>query len=244
MDKATGKVVWQCNDPGTEILHGQWSSPAYGLIDDTPQVVFGGGDGRCYGYHAKTGGLLWKFDLNPEDAVWGRGGRGGTKLNIIATPVVHENMVFLGGGNDPDGSGPGRFYAMDATMRGDISVKGKLWHVGGDDFGRTVSTAAIVDGLLYAADSGGFLHCFDVKSGRRHWRYDLGSGVWGSPLVADGKIILGNIDGDLHVLRHSKKLQKLAVNQMGGSIYTSPVAAHGTLYIATSRRLYSIGTTH
>jgi hypothetical protein len=76
---------------------------------------------------------------------------------------------------------------------------------------------------------------------RRHWKYDLGSGVWGSPLVVGGNVMLGNVDGELHVLRHSSKLQTLAVNQLGNSIYTAPVAAHGTLYISTSRQLYAIG---
>ena len=241
VNKETGKVVWQRKDPGTEILHGQWSSPAYGLIDGTPQVVFGGGDGRCYGYDATVGRLLWKFDLNPKGAVWGRGGRGGTKLNIISTPVIYDDKVFLGGGNDPGGEGPGRLYAIDATLRGDITDRGRVWHIGGDDFGRTVSTVAIADGLLYAADTSGFLYCLDAKTGRRNWKYDMGSGVWGSPLVVSDKVMLGNVDGELHVLKHSSKRRKLAVNTMGNSIYTSPVAADGTLYVATSRRLYAIG---
>jgi outer membrane protein assembly factor BamB len=244
VNKETGKVVWQRNDPGTEILHGQWSSPAYGLIDGTPQVVFGGGDGRCYGYEASTGKLLWKFDLNPKGAVWGRGGRGGTKLNIIATPVIHDDKVFLAGGNDPDGEGPGRLYAIDATLRGDITDRGKIWLVGGDDFGRSVSTVVIADGLLYAADTCGFLYCLDVKTGRRHWKYDMGSGVWGSPLVVDGKVMLGNVDGEVHVLKHSSRLRTLVVNQPRNSIYTAPVVADGRLYISTSRRLYAIGDRH
>ncbi|MHC4698406.1 MAG: outer membrane protein assembly factor BamB family protein [Planctomycetota bacterium] len=240
VNKKTGKVVWQRNDPGMEILGGQFSSPAYGLIGGASQVVFGGGDGWCYGFDSKTGKALWKFNLNPKDAV-----RpvyvGGTKHNIIATPVIYDNKVFLAAGTDPDGKGPGRLYAIDATLRGDITEKGKIWHVGGDDFGQTMSTVAVADGLLYAADSVGFLYCLDVKTGRRHWRYDMGSRVWGSPLVVEGGVMLGNVDGELHVLKHGNVRQPLAVNQMGNSIYTAPVAADGTLYVSTSRRLYAIG---
>jgi len=235
VDKETGKVVWQRNDPGTEILGGQFSSPAYGLIGGTPQVVFAGGDGWCYGFDSKTGEVLWKFNLNPKDAV-----RpvyvGGTKHNIIATPVIYDNQVFLAAGTDPDGKGPGHLYAIDATLRGDITDKGKIWYVGGDDFGQSISTVAIADGLLYAADSVGFLYCLDVKTGRRHWKYDLEAGIWGSPILVDGKIMLGDKDGDLHVLKHGKTFEQLAVNNLRHSIYTAPVAADGTLYISTSRR--------
>jgi outer membrane protein assembly factor BamB len=242
VNKETGKVVWQRNDPGTELLHGQWSSPAYGEIAGTPQVVFGGGDGRCYGFDSRGGALLWKFGLNPKDAVWGRGGRGGTKLNILATPVIYDNKVFLAGGNDPEGDGPGRLYAIDATLRGDITDSGKVWRVGGVDFGRSVSTVVIADGLLYAADTAGFLYCLDVETGQRHWKYDLEARVWGSPVVVDGKVMLGNVDGELHVLKHGRTLEPLAVNNLRYSINTAPAAANGTLYIATSRRLYAIGT--
>lgn len=243
VNQNTGKVVWKRNDPGMHILHGQWSSPAHGVIDGTPQVVFGGGDGWCYGYEARTGELLWRFNLNPKGAVWGRGGRGGTKVNIIATPVIHQNRVFLGGGNDPDGDGPGHLYAIDATRRGDITGGGQIWHVGGADFGRTVSTVVIADGLLYAADCAGHLYCLDVDTGRRHWKYDMEARVWGSPIVVDGKVILGNVDGDVHVLKHGKKQEKLAVNEMRRPIYTTVTPANGALYIATQRRLYAIGST-
>jgi outer membrane protein assembly factor BamB len=244
VDKKSGRVVWQRNDPGANLLHGQWSSPAYGLVAGVPQVVFGGGDGWCYGFAPKTGELLWKFNLNAEDAVWGPGGRGGTKTFIVATPVIHDDKVFLGGGNQPAyGEGPGQLYAIDATRRGDITNSGRVWLMGGRDFGRTVSTVVIADGLLYAVDVPGILHCFDVKSGRQHWRYDLGADVWGSPIVVDGKAMLGNVDGEVHVLRHSRALEPLAVNELRHSIRTTPAAAKGTLYIATPRWLYAIGMT-
>src|SRR5690606_16656917 len=44
VDKNTGKVLWQDDSPGTNILHGQWSSPCYAVIDGVPQVIFAGGD--------------------------------------------------------------------------------------------------------------------------------------------------------------------------------------------------------
>ncbi|MFQ5807790.1 MAG: PQQ-binding-like beta-propeller repeat protein, partial [Phycisphaerae bacterium] len=66
------------------------------------------------------------------------------------------------------------------------------------------------------------------------------AGVWGSPCVVDGKVMLGNTDGELYVLRHGKTLKQLALNDMRHPIYTTPVAAHGVLYVATQRFLYAI----
>lgn len=240
VDKKSGKILWTAGDPGDRVLHGQWSSPAFGVIGGVAQVIFAGGDGWCYSYEPKTGRLLWKFDLNPKDSKWIPGGRG-TRSSIIATPVVQNDKVYLCVGQDPEhGEGVGHLYAIDGTKRGDITEKGRVWHVGGDDFHRSLSTVAIADGLLYAAELSGFFYCLDANTGKRHWRYDTFAAIWGSPLVVDGKVMIGTEDGEIIVLRHSAKMEKLAVNDMGNAIYTTPAAANGVLYITSRRALFAI----
>ncbi len=240
VDKKTGKVIWEAGDPGRNILHGQWSSPAYGVIDGVAQAIFAGGDGWCYAYAAKTGKLLWKFNLNPKDTKWILGGRG-TKNNIIATPVIYDNKVFLDVGQDPEhGEGIGHLYSIDATKRGDITETGRVWHVGGEDFHRSMSSVAIADGLLYAADLSGFLYCLDVHTGKQYWKYDTFAAIWGSPYVVDGKVMLGDEDGEIVVLKHSKEMKVLATNDLGNAVYTTPVASHGRLYITNRNTLFAI----
>lgn len=240
LDRKTGKLLWSANDPGENILHGQWSSPAYGTVAGKPQVVFSGGDGWVYAYRPKTGKLVWKFDMNPKDAKWILGGRG-TRNNIIATPVVYDDKVFLCVGQDPEhGEGPGHLYCIDATKTGDVTESGRIWHYGNEDFKRSMSTVAIADGLLYAADLSGFLHCLDVKTGKRLWIHDTFAAIWGSPYVVDGKVFLGTEDGEVLVFKHGRKKKLLATNDMGNSVYTTPVAANGVLYIANRNTLYAI----
>ena len=72
-----------------------------------------------------------------------------------------------------------------------------VWHRGGNDFHRTISTVAIQDGIVYAADLSGFLYALDAKTGQLYWTHDMLAAVWGSPFVADGKIYLGDEDGDV-----------------------------------------------
>ncbi|MHC4698043.1 MAG: outer membrane protein assembly factor BamB family protein, partial [Planctomycetota bacterium] len=147
-------------------------------------------------------------------------------------------------GHDPEhGDGPGHLYAIDGTKRGDITESGKVWHVGGNDFRRTLSTVAIADGLVYAAELNGFLYCFDAKTGRRHWKYDTFAGVWGSPYVVDGKVYLGDEDGEVVVLQHGTTLKELATNDVQTSVYTTPVASNGVLYITNRRALLAIEVT-
>jgi outer membrane protein assembly factor BamB len=240
VDKKTGQIKWASDAPGKNILHGQWSSPAYGKVADAYQVIMPGGDGICYSFEPTSGEMLWKFDLNPAGSKWELGGRG-TKNNIIATPVIYDNAVFLCVGQDPEhGEGPGHLYRIDATKRGDITTTGRMWHFGDDDFNRSMSTVAIHDGLLYASDLSGYVYCLDVATGQKHWRYDTLAAIWGSPYVVDGKVLIGDEDGELAVLKEGKELKEIVVNDCGSSVYTSPVVANGTLYITSRNRLYAI----
>ncbi len=239
-DKKTGKILWTRSDPGERTLHGQWSSPAYGVVNGKPQVYFAGGDGWCYALEPKTGELIWKYDLNPKDSKYVLGGRG-TKSYIIGTPVFHENRVFLAVGQDPEhGEGPGNLHAIDATKSGDVTGTAQIWHRGGKDYHRTLSTVAVADGLVYAADLSGYLYCLDEKSGTLYWKHDVLAAIWGSPFVVDGKVFLGDEEGDVVILQHGKDMRVLATHNLENSVYTTPVVANGVLYIATRNKLFAI----
>jgi outer membrane protein assembly factor BamB len=234
VNKSTGKVVWQDNSPGEGILRGQWSSPALGLVDAVHQVFFAGGDGWAYGFNARTGEKLWKFDLNPKDAVWPK-----TRNYGISTPVFNGGKVFISVGQDPDsGNGIGHTYCIDPAKRGDITESGRIWQY--DKINRSISTAAVADGLVYISDLKGLLHCLDAVTGKPHWTYDTLAPVWGSPLAADGKVYVGDQDGDVAVLKSGTVMNKVSEIDMGGSVYGTPVPANGVLYIMTRSELYAI----
>ena len=240
VNKTTGRVVWQRNDAGPNVFHGQWSSPALGMVQGKPQLIVGAGDGWCYAYEPRTGKPIWKFDLNPPGTKWEPHGKG-TKSSIISTPVVHDSKVFLAVGQDPEnGAGPGHLYAIDATKQGDITKTGAIWHFGDKDFGRSLSTVAVADGLLYTADLNGFFYCLDAGTGKQHWRHDTFAAIWGSPLVADGKVYLGTTDGEVLVVEHGPKLKELALNDVLGTVYSTPAAANGVLYVATRRAVFAL----
>ena len=44
INRNSGEVLWTDNSPGANVLHGQWSSPAYGEFGGVAQVLFGAGD--------------------------------------------------------------------------------------------------------------------------------------------------------------------------------------------------------
>ncbi len=264
VDKKTGKVKWQDNSPGDQVVLGQWSNPAYAVVNGKGQVIFGGGDGWLRGFDALTGKPLWTFDCNPKTAA----GKKGAKNYLVGTPVVYENRVYVGVGQEPSlGSGVGDLWCIDLTKTGDISPvggnldpkaevnknSGLVWHFGGPAdpktaeetgsdtlFGRTVSTCAVVDGLVYAAELSGYLHCLDAKTGKQYWVYDTKAEIWGSPYYVDGKIYLGTGDGDVQIFKHGKEKKVIGKVEMENGINSTPVVANGVLYILTMKQLVAI----
>jgi outer membrane protein assembly factor BamB len=187
-------------------------------------VMMGQGDGWIRSYEALTGKKLWEFDTNPKDSVWPK-----TRNELISTAVAYEGLVYIANGQDPEhGEGVGHLYAIDPTKRGDITKTGLVWHY--DKIRRTISTAAIHDGIIYYPDFSGFLHAVDAKTGKPYWVHDMFAAVWGSPLVAEGRIYLGDEDGDVVILQEGKALKVIAELNMGSSVYATPVPANGTLY--------------
>jgi outer membrane protein assembly factor BamB len=240
VNKKTGGLAWEDASPGPNILHGSWSNPAYGVVNGEAQVFFPGGDGWIYALSPLDGNLLWKFDLNPKDSIWALGGSG-TRNNIISTPVFYKNKIYVGVGQDPEhGEGPGNFWVIDATGKGDVTETAMIWHRGGRDFNRSISTVAIEEGLLFVADLSGFLYCLDINTGQTQWVHDTFAAIWGSPFVADGKVYIGDEDGDLVVLKAGRGKQLISEMNMGSSIYTTPVAKNGIIFIATRTMLFAL----
>jgi outer membrane protein assembly factor BamB len=240
LDKSTGKLAWESNLPGENVIHGNWSNASYGVVKGKPEVVFGGGDGWVYAFEPKTGELLWKFNANPKGSVYALGARG-TKNDIIASPMVFDDRVYIGVGQDPEhGEGVGNLWSIDASMSGDITDKAVLWHRGGEDFRRTISTVAIKDGIAYIADLSGFLYALDAKTGQLYWKHDMLAAVWGSAFVADGKVYLGDEDGDVAVFKAGKTKELLAEMNMGNAVYTTPFAKDGILYVLSRNRLFAL----
>lgn len=244
LNKKTGELKWDDANPGENTLHGTWSNPSYAEIGDRPQVIFPAGDGWVYSFEPQSGKILWKFDANPKESVWKLGGAG-TRNNVIGMGVIYDDKVYFGVGQDPEhGEAPGHFYAIDPTLEGDVTAKAKVWSRDGEDFHRTISSAAIEDDVVYIPDLSGFLYALDAQTGEHYWTYDAFAAVWGSAFVADGKVYLGDEDGDVAVLAEGKgrdgEPELLGEYNMGAAVYTTPVAHDGVLFILARNRLYAL----
>ena len=59
-------------------------------------------------------------------------------------------------------------------------------------------------------------------------------------MLIDGKLYIGDEDGDVCILQEGKVKKVIAEINMGSSVYSTPVPANGVLYIANRNQLYAL----
>ncbi|MGO9200552.1 MAG: PQQ-binding-like beta-propeller repeat protein [Limisphaerales bacterium] len=251
LNKHTGELAGEDDAGiGPRIFHGLWSSPSTGNVNGRQLIFYGGGDGVCYAFDpvpVKAGESsylkkVWWYDCNPPERKQFKypDAKGPSEIN--ATPVFWKNRVYTAVGQDPEhGEGVGILTCIDATKTGDITGSGKVWSY--DKISRSLSTVSITpDGLLFIADFCGYLHCLDAETGKVWWTHDLKAHIWGSTLVADGKVYLGDEDGDLTVFAASKEKKVLGAINLGAPVYSTPVVANGVLYVSSNTHLFAFAS--
>ncbi len=269
LDIETGELVGEEGSGiGQHVMHCNWGSPGYVEHKGRKMILFGAGDGYVYGFKPETVKDEEGFDILPEVFKYDgnkkeyRVDDSGEKIKyatypgpseFIATPVYHNGKIYAAIGQDPEhGEGVGLLSCISADAEGEIdNPTGAIWTY--DGIKRTISTPSVTDdGLIFIADYSGVLHCLDANTGELFWTHDTLSHIWGSTLVADGKVFLGNEDGELVVIKASKDADADGDGKVKGDeilktvdfpapIYSSPVAANGVLYVTTQTHLYAFG---
>ncbi|NUN96327.1 MAG: PQQ-binding-like beta-propeller repeat protein [Candidatus Omnitrophica bacterium] len=256
LDKATGKVLAvDGENMGPRTVHCTWSSPSLGTANGQPVLCFGGGDGVVYGFRpldpakppTETTILqrLWRFDCDPEapkeNVHQYKGNLKVSPSNITGMPVFVDGRVYVEAGGDLwHGKTEAWLKCIDAGRSGTVTDTALVWSYPLEK--HCMSTPAVTEELVFIGDCGRHMHCVDRKTGQGCWKLDTEGEIWGSPLVADGKVTIGTLSGELWVFSAKRELEVLARIDMKSPIHATPSAANGVLYVATMNRLYAISS--
>jgi outer membrane protein assembly factor BamB len=254
LDKITGRLVAQEDEKiSTRIFHSTWSSPALGQVNGRALVFFCGGDGVCYAFEAlqsapETAAVqklkeIWRFDCDPaapkENIHQYIRNRRESPSNIKSMPVFHGNRVYVTVGGDIWwGKHEAWLKCIDATKTGNITDHGEVWSYPLER--HCCSTPAVYDGLVFVADCGRQVHCVDADTGRPYWTHEAEGEIWGSTLVADGKVYIGTRRRDFWVLAASRNKRVISSIELDSPMDSTPVVANSVLYIATMKKLYAV----
>lgn len=258
LDRETGRVLARDRENiGPRITHCQWSSPAIGEAGGRRFVVLGGADAVVYAFEPLTAApgegepstlkKVWSFDCDPGaiklNACEWNGKRNTTNgpATIEGMPVFVGGRVYVAGGGDPWwGKREAWLKCIDASGAGDVTRTAQMWSYPLQR--HCFSTPSVSGGLVFIGDWGRTLHCVDAATGQACWTHDLEGEIWGSTLVADGKVYAATRKGAVWVFAASREKKLLHCAPLDSGIPTSPVAANGTLYVATMNRLWAFGT--
>lgn len=245
LDKVTGRLVAQdAEHMAPRIFHSTWSSPALGEVNGQTLIFFGGGDGVVYAFEAvkeateavATLRKVWSFDCDPtgpkENVSEYLTNREVSPSNIMSMPVFHNNRVYVTAGGD---IWWGKHQAWLKCI--DAATGKELWSYPLDR--HCLSTPAIHDGLVFAADAGRKIHCVDAETGKPYWTHETSGEIWASPLVADNKLYIGTRRADFWVLAANREKKVFSTLKLDSPINSTVTAANGTLYIATMKSLYA-----
>ena len=231
-ENGKSKLLWKFDCNPKESLYVLGGSATRNHVIATPAIY----DGLVYvavgedPEHGEGNGHLWCIDP--------------TKRGDVSPTIVYNSK------SPEQAVAPKRLQALvakDGDFQRDNPNSAAVWHyVGADpeDFEktmhRTCGTVAIKNDLLFIADFSGMFHCLDAKSGKPYWTFDMFAASWASPLIVEDRVYITDDEGEVTIFELSKEMKKIGSMDMESAVFTTPVAANETLFIANRNRVYAI----
>lgn len=236
IDPKTGKTLWRHIRPSEARAESReaFTSPVPYLANSRPELLVVGGDDLT-GHDPETGAELWRW------GTWNPGRIGHWRL--VPSPVASENVILVcAPKRDP-------IYAVKAGGKGQLHDDALAWVSDQQrDLSSDVPTPAYYDGDFFIlSDVRKRLSRVDPETGAVKWslRTPGDAKYEASPLVADDKVYLINFVAEVAVVdaNDGKLIDVIKMDeQRDDAVRSSISAAHGQLFIRTTRKLFCIGT--
>ena len=202
IERDDGLTRWSFDLPGNTTVKGIRSSPA----GTGQSVCFGADDGFLYQLDAASGVLQWRLD---------------TGSPIQATPVIHQDRVFVG-------TLGGRMVAVEQ------SSGTQLWS---RDIGGSVYGPVLVDSMhVIVGTTAGQIVALQRSTGGIVWTTDVRAPVNSGILGAGEYAYAGTLRKDLIAFQRSTG-SIVWREVLGGRVKTTPVAGAGRLFVAADNRI-------
>lgn len=190
LDRRTGKEKWRVRG-----IRESWNSPIVVDVDSKKQLVFAI-MGKVLGLEPLTGEQIWSC---------------ATEIGWYMVPglVERDGLIFCTGGRSSQA------FAVKTGGKGDVSRTHRAFTF---NRGTNVSSPLWHDGHVYwFNDNTATAFCADMKTGKIVFEEKLerANQVYGSPVLADGKIYCIDRSGKTYVIAAKPTFQVLATNDLG-----------------------------
>lgn len=220
LDKKTGKELWKMDrDEVTS-----WATPLIVESNGKPQVITNGTN-QIRSYDLATGQLLWESS--------------GMTPNAIPSPVEAKGMVYIMSGFRGNALQAIRLSEAKGNIAGSTAI---VWTL--DKETPYTPSPLLYDDMLYFTRGNEIrLSCFNASTGEAYYsrqKLEGLSGLYASPVGADGKVYIAGRNGTTLVIKHGAQYEVLATNKLDDSFSASPVIVDNDLYLRGEKYLYCI----
>jgi len=232
----TGKTLWRQIRPSKARQESReaFTTPLPFSINGKQQLLIVGGDALT-GHDLETGKELWRWGTwNPRRI---------THWRLVPSPVAGDDIVLACAPKNAP------VYAIRPGGTGLLDDSAIAW-VSEDvrEVSSDVPTPAFFDGDFFVlSDLRDSLSRVEPRTGKVKWTIQTpGRAKYeASPFAADGKVYLINHAGEAAVINaaNGDVLKVIPMDKSSGRevVRASISAAHGQLFIRTTRRLYCVG---
>ncbi len=183
-----------------------------------PQLINTSTGSGMYSLNPRTGEELWSTVVFDK--------------RTVSSPLIKGDLIF-----GSTGSGGGGSYVTAVRTDGkQTEVAYKI-----DTQAPYVPTVVAHEGLLFLLSDAGIAACFDINTGKLHWRKRLGGNFQGSPVRVADKFYCVSTEGEVVVLAADKTFNELGRVALGDGSRSTPAIARGCMYLRTFSHLMSIG---
>jgi outer membrane protein assembly factor BamB len=216
LDRETGNIRWKDKrDHGIR----SYATPIIRNLDGRLQMVLSGSE-SVISYDPRTGKRHWTMD--------------GPTEQFVASMVDDGKRFFVTAGF-PDH----HILAINPDGSGNITESHIAWRT---TRGAAYVPSPVVSGkyLVVVADNG-IASCFDSATGETQWMTRVGPRFSASLVAADNLVYLTSDPGVTTVIKPGAEVEKIAENELGEIISTSPAISQGQIFLRGQDHLFCIG---
>lgn len=224
LDKKTGKQVWRTERPPIEASSGNLKKSFV-----TPLLIEAAGHTQLI-----SPGAHWVVSYDPATGKEFWRAKHGKGFSIGSCPVFGDGIAYFS-----TGCMKPSLWAIRADGAGDVTASHAVWTTLRQV--PVMSSPLLQGDTLYWTSDDGMANCSSTKDGEAFWQERLNQQHLASPLLAEGRVYFFGKEGKTTVVKADKKFEKLAENQLDGTIIATPAIVDGAIYYRTDTHLYRIG---
>ena len=224
----SSRMIAVSSDDGSDV----WETPldakrvCYGVPciakqkDGTEELVDANTRNGFFGIDPDNGELKW----STKDTF---------SMRVVASPVLSNDLLLCSTGS----GGGGNYLVAVALDSASANGPKEVYRIPSSSY---VPSPIVVDDLLFIFTDKGIAACYDVMTGKQHWKKRVAKGFSGSPVATKDNVYVIDEEGGIHVVAVSKEPQVSVADSMEQTSRSTPAISGNRIYFRSDSKLFAL----